>query len=212
VWEVTHGQYARALAELDGAKTTGGSEASRANLRGLARMLGGNAKGSIADFDSAIDLDPSMAEAKFNRGVARLKLGEYAAASREFEALARNEKSPLRARAAYHNALALDALHRDADAETWISRALEADPQFDDALLFAGALRERRGDLQGAGLAYKHYLERHPQSLVAMLRFGIAAQRAGFTETAKPYLQRVIAAAPDSAEAAEARKFLVMWE
>lgn len=212
VWEIAHGQYARAIAQLDGAKSIGGSEASRANLRGLARMLAGDARGSVTDFDTALELEPGLAEAKFNRAVARLKLGEYANAARELEAIWNDAASPLRARAAYHEALAFDALHRDADAATWIARALEADPALDDALLFAGSLHERRGDLQAAGRAYKQYLDRHPQSTVAMLRFGVAAQRAGFVETARPYLQRVIATAPGSPEAAEARKFLVMWE
>lgn len=73
-------------------------------------------------------------------------------------------------------------------------------------------LRENRGELQGAGRAYLAYLERHPQSVVALLRFGLAAQKSGQIETAKTYLGRVIAAAPRSLEAAEARKYLVMWE
>ena len=45
-----------------------------------------------------------------------------------------------------------------------------------------------------------------------MLRFALTAQRAGFSEVARKYLQQVVAAAPSSSEAEEARKFLVMWE
>jgi tetratricopeptide (TPR) repeat protein len=212
VWEVTHGQYSRALTHLEGAPTSGGSEASRANLRGIARMLAGNVKQSLTDFDTALELEPSMIEARFNRAVAQLKLGEYGRASKDFESIWSDEKSPLRARAAYHDALALDAMQKSGDAEAWLARALQADPQLDDALFFSGVLQERRGDLQGAGRAYKTYLDRHPQSVGAMLRFGVCAQRAGSIDTAKAYLQRVVAAAPDSAEGAEARKFLVMWE
>jgi tetratricopeptide (TPR) repeat protein len=212
VWEVTHGQYSRALAHLEGTPTTGGSEASRANLRGLTHMLAGDVKASLADFDTALELEPAMAEARFNRAVAMLRLGEYARASKDFESLWNDGPSALRARAAYHDALALDALHRANDAEAWLARALEADPQFDDALFFSGVLRERAGDLQAAGRAYKTYLERHPQSVGAMLRFGICAQRSGSIDTAKAFLQRAAAAAPDSPEGAEARKFLVMWE
>lgn len=211
IWEITHGQYARALKQLDGAPTNGGSEASRANLRGLTRMLAGDPKASITDFDTALELDPSMTEARFNRAVAMLRLGEYARASKEFEALYAGT-SPLRARAAYHDALALDAMQKPADAEAWLGKALEADPQLDDALFYSGVLEERRGDLQAAGRAYKTYLERHPDSAGAMLRFGVCAQRAGSIDTAKAYLTRVIKTSPDSAEAAEAQKFLVMWE
>ena len=212
MWEVTHGHYARALAQLDGAPTNGGSEASRANLRGLTRMLAGDAKRAVVDFDTALELEPSMTEARFNRAVAFLKTGEYARASKDFELIWSDTKSSLRARAAYHDALALDAMKRSGDAEAWLTRALEADPQLDDALFYSGVLHERRGDLQAAGRAYKTYLDRHPDSVGAMLRFGICAQRDGSVDTAKAYLDRVIKAAPDSAEASEARKFLVMWE
>lgn len=215
MWEITHGQYGRALTQLDGAPTNGGSEASRANLRGLTRMLAGDTKRSLTDFDTALELDPSMTEARFNRAVAMLRLGDYARASKEFETIW-GGKSPLRARAAYHDALALGAMSKTADAEAeaeaWIGRALEADPQLDDALFYSGVLSERRGDLQAAGRAYKTYLDRHPDSVGAMLRFGVCAQRAGSIDTAKAFLERVIKTSPDSAEAAEARKFLVMWE
>ena len=211
IWEITHGQYARALTQLDGAPTSGGSEASRANLRGLTRMLAGDTKRSIADFDTALELEPGMSEARFNRAVALLKLGEYARASKELETIY-SASSSLRARAAYHEALALDAMSKPAEAEAWLGRALQAEPKFDDALFYSGVLHERRGDLQAAGRAYKTYLDRHPDSVGAMLRFGVCAQRDGSVDTATAYLERVITASPNSAEAAEARKFLVMWE
>ena len=212
VQSILHGQYARALAQLDGAPSAGRTEAERANLRGLALILGGDAKKSIDEFNTALELQPTMSEAHLNRGVAFLQLGDYVHASRDFETVWSNPKSLLRARAAYHDALAMDALHRPQDAESWINRALEADPSLDDALLFSALLRERRGDVQGAGKAYKSFLDRHPDSVVAMLRFAITAERAGFADTARAYLQKVVDAAPSSSEAEEARKFLVMWE
>ncbi len=142
--------------------------------------------------------------------MAYLRAGENAKASADFEKLYAG--SALRAEAAYHNAIALDRLGRAADAEIWLGRALALDPKLDAALLYTGMLRERRGDLQGAGRAYLDYLKAHPDSLQAMLRFGIAAQKSGRPDVARNYLDRVIAAAPESFEAVEARKFLVMWE
>jgi tetratricopeptide (TPR) repeat protein len=122
------------------------------------------------------------------------------------------EHSALRADAAYHLGITADRLGRPAEAETWLDRALTLDPALDGALLYIGALRERRGDLQGAGRAYLDYLRAHPESSTAMLRFGLSAHKAGRFDVARDYLQRVIAAAPESADAIEARKFLVMWE
>ena len=175
-------------------------------------MLSGDVQKSIGAFDTALDMDGKLTEARFNRAVAWMRLGMTQRASETFVEMAHDEKSPLRASAAFHNALALDAMRKPAEAEKWLESAIALDPSLDSALLYLGALRERRGDLQGAGKAYKQFLAAHPDSIIAMLRYGVSAERAGFTDVGKKYLQRVVDAAPDSAEAAEARKFLVMWE
>ena len=212
LYDILHGQYSRALRELDGVRTTGRSPAETENLRGLATMMAGEPRKAVPSFDLALDLDPKLTAAKLNRGIAWLKANEPARAASDFEAIYADEATPFRASAAYHDALALDALGRAADAESWLRRALASDPRLDSAAFFLGILLERRGDLQAAGRQYKAFLDRHPQSTVALLRFGICAQRAGFVDVARKTLQRVVALAPDSPEGAEARKFLVMWE
>lgn len=206
------GRYDAALQQLEGAKSSGASPAGVENLRGLSFMLAGELPKAMASFERALQLDPSLGEARFNRAIAFLRTNESAKASAELEKLATDEASPLRADAAYHNAIALDRLGRAADAEIWLERAQKLDPRLDAALLYAGALRERRRDWQGAGRAYLDYLKAHPDSIEALLRFGISAQRAGRADVAKPYLERVIALVPGSPEAVEARKFLVMWD
>ena len=202
------GQPATALKQLGGVKSTGTTAPELDNLRGLAMMLNGDVKGAMPFFERALPLP----EARFNRAVGMLKLAKYGEASAELEKIYADTKSPLRASAAYHDALALDALGKPNDAITWLTRALEIDPNFDSAVLYLGLIRERTGDLQGAGKAYKQFLDRHPDSIVAMLRFGIAAQRAGRPEVARKYFDKIIAAVPSSAEAAEARMYLEMWE
>jgi tetratricopeptide (TPR) repeat protein len=212
VYYILRGQYGAALKQLDGARSAGKSEADVENLRGLALLLSGDLPGALVKFEHALALTPALREARFNRAVTLLRLGAHAKASAEFAQLYADDTFSLRASAAYHNGLALDALKRPAEAEEWLSRALALDRSFDSALLYIGTLRERRGDLQGAGRAYLDYLAIHPGSPVAALRFGISAHRAGRPEAAKKYLQQVIAADPTSNEAAEARKYLVMWE
>ena len=211
VYYILRGQYDAALHQLEGAKTSGGSPAEVENLRGLALMMKGDNAKALSSFDAALKLQPALIEARFNRAIALLRLGDAAKASPEFEKIFANESSPLRADAAFHNGIAVDRLGRAADAEMWLGRALTLDPKLDAALLYIGTLRERRGDLQGAGRAYLDYLKAHPDSVAAMLRFGMSAHRAGRTDVARKYLQRVIDAAPESAEAIDARKFLVMW-
>jgi tetratricopeptide (TPR) repeat protein len=200
------------LRELAGAGSRGTSPAEVENLRGLALLMDGKAAESMAAFDKALAADPKLEEARLNRAIARLRLGDASAARTDLEAIWANEASHHRAEAAYHNGIALDRLGRTAEAETWLTRAAALDPKLDAALLYAGMLRERRGDLQGAGRAYLDYLKAHPDAVVAMLRFGVSAQKAGRPEVAKTYFERVIATAPDSREAVEARKYLVMWE
>jgi len=141
-----------------------------------------------------------------------LRTGSFAKASAELERLASDQSSPLRADAAYHNAIALDRLGRTGDAAAWVEKALQLDPKLDAALLYLGMLRERQNDLQAAGKAYLDYLETHPDSRIALLRFGVSAQKAGRPDVAKSYLQRVITLGPRTPEAVEAQKYLVMWE
>jgi len=209
---ILRGQYDAALRQLEGAKSSGASPADVENLRGLALLLSGNSTKALASFDRALALQPALQEARFNRALTLLRLNEPAKASAELEKIWADEKSPLRAGAAYHNGIALDHLGRSADAEMWLARAMDVNPKLDAALLYTGFLRERRGDTQGAGRAYFDYLQAHPESILAALRFGIVAQAAGRIDVAKTYLQRVIDSAPDSPEATQARKYLVMWQ
>jgi tetratricopeptide (TPR) repeat protein len=204
---ILRGRYDAALRQLEGAKSSGAAPADVENLRGLALLLSGDPAKALASFDRALTLKPELQEARFNRALTLLRMNEPAQASAELEKVWAIENSPLRDAAAYHNGIALDRLGRSTDAETWLARS-----KMDAALLYIGFLRERRGDAQGAGRAYYDYLQKHPQSTLAALRFGIVAQTAGRLEVARTYLHRVIAAAPESDEAVEARKFLVMWE
>ncbi|HEX8153489.1 MAG TPA: tetratricopeptide repeat protein, partial [Thermoanaerobaculia bacterium] len=109
------GQYGAALQQLEGAKTSGASAAEVENLRGVATMLAGDAKKALPMFDRALALAPALTEARFNRAVALLRTGEPAKASAELEQIWKDEHSHLRASAAYHNGLALDALKKPAE-------------------------------------------------------------------------------------------------
>lgn len=212
MYYLMRGDYERALRHLEGTPTAGGSEAERENLRGLTLLLAGKTAEAQASFDRALAMQPSLSQARFNRSIALIKTRSYAQASKELEKVYADASSALRASAAYHNALALEMAGEDAQAETWVEKARALDPKHDPATLLHGVLLERRKDFQGAGKAYREFLGRNPDSIVGLLRFGVAAHRAGFTDTAVKYLRRVIELAPDSFEAVEARKFLVMWE
>lgn len=209
---IIQGNYDAALRQLEGAATKGSAPAEVENLRGLALLLSGETAKALKSFDKALELNPKLLEARFNRALAMLRSNDPAKAISDLAKVWSAEGSTLRAEAAYHTGIASDRLGRTADAEKWLAKAMEVNPKLDGALLYIGALRERRGDLQGAGRAYQDYLTAHPDSTLGLLRFGMAAHKAGRVDVAKRYLDRVIKAAPDSPEAIEARKFLVMWD
>lgn len=207
------GQWDHALASLEGARSAGKSPAAVENLRGVALLMKGDARGALEAFNQSLDADPKFEDAAFNRGLALLRSGDARKSAEAFvQFYADHETSTLRPLAAYHAALAWNRSGSAKDAELWLDRALALDQKLDAALLLKGVLRERAGDSQGAGRAYLDFLKRHENSTIALLRFGVVAQNAGRTDVATTYLRRVVSLAPDSLEAVEARKYLVMWE
>lgn len=175
--------------------------------------MNGKLSDALATFDRVLQTDPDFHEARFNRGIVLLKQRAFADAAAMFKRVhAAAATAELKARAAYHHALAEDGRNDLAAAVIWLDHALEADSSLSEAKLYRGVLLERQREFVEAGEAYRDYLVDEPKSVVAKLRFGVVAHRAGFPETAKRYLEMVIDQAPQSLEAAEARKFLVMWE
>jgi tetratricopeptide (TPR) repeat protein len=206
-----HGDYANAVQRLDGVISTTSSDAAAINLRGVAEMMAGHLEEAKRTFDAAIARDPEMPEPRFNRGVVLLKQGRPAEAGAAFAWV--YEKAPgLKAAAAYHHALADESDGKLADARSWLDRALGANADYDDAIVARGLVHEKLGEYAEAAVDYRKYLDRHADSIVATLRFGVVAHAAGHPDIAIRYLRKVVAAAPDSPEAAEATKFLVMWE
>jgi tetratricopeptide (TPR) repeat protein len=175
-------------------------------------MMTGRLDEAELSFEKAVKLDPTLPEASLNHAVVLLKRSQFQAAVDELRPLFDKTSGPLRARVAFHAALASDRLDRPADVREWLSRALAADPSYGEAILYSGLTEEREGHLQEAGAAYKRYLALVPDAPIALLRFGVSAQRAGHADVARRYFARVVAVAPASAEAVEARKYLAMWD
>lgn len=208
---LARGDVARALKSLTGVRAGVGSAADQ-NAKGLALLLSGRNEEAVALFDALVKSDPTFVEARFNRGIALLRSEKHDAAASDFASVMAIPGHSLRASAGFHRALCDDAAGRRDDAIKHLRIAVSADPELVDAHLYLGILLEKQGDCEGAGAEYLEVLSRRPESLPALLRFGICAHRKGFRDTALTYLRRVVEAAPASAEAMEAQKYLVMLE
>lgn len=209
--QLARGDYPAALASLRGVIPNASSTGAELNLRGVAELAAGDLTSALVTFDLAIARDPRLMESRFNRGVTLLRMKRFDEAARVFESVAR-EDARLRSRAQFHRALAAEGKNDLQLARTWLSRSVSGPDAIAEAYLYSGVVLERLGLFADAGDAYRKYLELRPQSIAATLRFGIVALRAGFQDTAKTMLQRVVRAVPGSREAAEAAKYLVMME
>ena len=206
---LSRGDYGRAL---DSARTEDdGTPAARLNVQGVAEMMNGRAGEAAAKLRASLAADPSYTPARFNLGVALLRQGLFQEAAAELERVYASGGN-LAGNAAYHRGLTADGSGDLPGAVEWFEKAIAADSSLSDAHLQLGYIYEKTGQLQLAGRSYRRYLEHHPESPAGLLRFGIAAQRAGHIETARRYLRLVTDVAPHSPEAVEARKFLVIWD
>ncbi len=208
LYYLSRGDYARAQNE---SRRDEGTPASRMNIQGVAEMMSGRQREAIVTLRAALKSDPGYLPARLNLGIALYQQELHAEAAAELERVFQNE-SALKGNAAYHRGLVAIESDDPRAALIWLQRAIEFDPGLADAHLQIGQVHEHLGELQLAGRSYRSYLAHHPESPAGLLRFGIAAQRAGHIETARRYLRLVLDVAPDSAEAVEARKFFVIWD
>lgn len=175
-------------------------------------LLGGRIEEAAVHFGAILDRDPAFVQARFNFGLALLKQGDYDNAIKQFEVVVDSEETNLQAQAAFYQSLALLKKKDLSGAAEQLRVSTTIDPSFAPGHLALGTVLERQGDFEKAGRAYKKALTLEPKSVIATLRFGVSAHRAGFREAAITYLRRVELLAPGSREALEAQKYLMILE
>ena len=158
-----------------------GDPAARARLAamaGNAALAGGRADAALTDFDTAL---ADLAPA----GAVTLA-GEVAA----------------------DRARALVALGRNDDAAAALAQARRDAPQLTSAWLLSATLARRMEDLAGAQQFIETAATLAPLDPAVGLEAGVIAVLAGRDDAARASWNSVLAAAPDSAEAATARNYL----
>lgn len=78
-------KYADAEKDLDEATYLGGHESSHYINRALARYHQNNLKGSMSDYDLALDIDPNNFIGHYNRGLLRARIGDSNRALEDFD-------------------------------------------------------------------------------------------------------------------------------
>ena len=162
---------------------------------GRAAMARGDAAMAAASFREALRLQPDLADARENLGLALYEMGDLDGAGEELRALLRQRPDAVRAR--YVLATALMAKQDWPAARSELEDVLRRQPDQVSALYSLGLVRYALGDLNGAIEAYRQAIARSPEqpdvryNLALVLKLAhrdaeatpefVAAARAGHT-------------------------------
>ena len=203
VTKSAHGDYDGAIADFDRTIALSPASYDAYNNRGLARLYRGDPKEAIDDFDHAIALVPNLAEPYYNRGEAKTVRGYFEGAVADYNrSIALNTKDD--ARDYYRRALAKDQ-RGDPYSEVMadFDRALDIDPDLEEARYNRGVVKWNRGDLDGAIADFdrSRHPDPRPDYALRYYHWGtIYAQSADYDEAVREF-DRAVALNPTFAVA-----------
>ena len=191
-----------------GAAPAGASPESQAlSARGLIELNAGHTQQALELFDRAVAADPSDVDARYQRGAAREKLGDYSGAIDDLKtALA---AQPNLTPAALELGVALSQSGHYAEAEPWLLRA-QQQPDLDaQASLFLGIVQLRLDRLDDAERSFARARARDPSlDLAAEYYDGVIAYRRHDLAAAETHFTAVERASPESAMGRESVYFI----
>lgn len=204
---------ARALAEQWVARTTGPQRATGHHCLGVAAGNAGDWAAASSAFLAARD---GAAEPRFRARMGALAGTALLAQDKPAEALAalhtaRGEAANdavLGGEIALERAVALVRLERAAEASAALAEARRLRPQDANSWLLSATLARRQGDLATAQMQIERAASLDPRDPAVGLEAGVIAALRGQDAAARLSFESVIAAAPDSEQAASARIYL----
>jgi tetratricopeptide (TPR) repeat protein len=204
---------ARALAEEWVARTTGAQRATGRHCLGVAAGNGGDWATAGAAFLAARE---EASEPRFRARMGALAGAALLAQDKPAEALAVLDSARAEAAAeaqlggeiAQERAVALVALKREPEAGMALAEARRLGPDDANAWLLSATLARRQGDLATAQQQIERAAALDPRDPAVGLEAGVVAALSGNDAAARKSFESVIAAAPDSEQAATARAYL----
>ena len=143
--------------------------------RGNAKSSLGDNKGAITDYDTAISLDPQLANAYSNRGVLKAELGDKKAALTDFETAIRLD--PQFAKAYSNRGIVKSELGDNKGAMSDFDTAIGINPQHATSYYNRGRLKYIVEDYKGAIADYDRAIQIDPKFALAYLNRGAANQK-----------------------------------
>jgi len=202
------GRYDEAIKVFEQANQISPNNATIHNMLGMCSLRLGTFDEALASFESALRIIPGFTDARNNRGVTYLALGQYHLAEVDFIAVLGDATYPHR-KQVYFN-LGLTYLQRDqlGAAEDNFRKAIVLPNPVVEAYINLAGIAQRRGRLETAEDLLLEAQLNFPERTDLSFELGKLLMIMGREDEARPYLERVVADAPNSNSAALAKSLL----
>lgn len=177
------------------------------NLLGLAELKRGNLTKAVQWFNEALLRAPTYSDARNNRGAAYARLGQFSQAEADFLQVLGDREYANRAGVYFNLGSLYLARGNLAGAEDNLRKAAAPSGPV-EAFLLLGEVEQRLNKLDSAESVLREGLSRAPERVDLTLALAITLERQGRKDEARTYFQKVVALAPSSPEAKEARAHL----
>lgn len=156
----------------------------------------------------AIKLDPALTEAYMQLGVVYSEMGEYDVAEQYYERALKDPAYMTPEKVYVNWGVTRLKLGDTVGAEVKFRQAIDVNPRYPRAHWELGRLMENEGDLEGALQEYQEAWKGMPEVPDLNLKLGEIYFALGDATQARVYFEKVIAVAPGSTQAGEARDYL----
>ena len=202
------GRADEAIQLLRRSRTSNPRDPNIPNALGLALLYKKDYPAALKAFTEALKLDAGFAESYNNRGVCLIEIGKLDDAELDFQKVLDGPPSTEKPNAHFNLGRVQKRREKWADAEREFSLVLSLDSQYRKAFLERGLVRVKRENFREALEDLLFYMKDEPADPVANYNSALCLLTTGRRDLALRYMERTVAAAPESDEGRRARRFL----